>query len=66
MEFKELLKEVDMNGAQVARKIGVTTSAVNAWALGKARPNCDKWQDIAKAMNVPVERVMECFVKKGA
>ena len=66
MEFKELLKEVDMSSAQVARKIGVTRPTVYSWARGETSPTVANLVDIAKALNVPVERVMECFVKKGA
>ena len=66
MEFKELLKEVDMNGAQVARKIGVTRPTVYSWVRGETSPTVANLVEIAKAMNVPIERVMECFVKKGA
>lgn len=63
MKFRELLKEVDMNGAQLARRLGITTSAVNNWCIGKSSPPCNKMNDIAAALNVSVERVLSCFVE---
>ena len=65
MKFKELLEEVDMNGAQVVRRVGVSTSAVASWCRGKTCPNYDKIPDIAKALNVSVERVVKCFIKEA-
>lgn len=63
MKFKELLKEVDMNASQLARRLGITGAAVSKWCLGEASPPCSKMNDIAKALNVSVERVLECFVE---
>ena len=62
MKFKELLKEVDMNGAQLARRLGISTAAVSAWCKGKSTPNYDKLPEIAKALNVSLEKVVACFV----
>lgn len=62
MKFKELLKEVDMNGAQLARRLGITTAAVSAWCTGEASPSYSKLPEIAKALNVSLERVIACFV----
>ena len=62
MKFKELLKEVDMNGAQLARRIGVTRTAVSAWCRGTSQPSFDKIQLIAKALGVSVTRVVNCFI----
>ena len=64
MNFKELLKEVDMSGAQLARRVGVSRSAVSSWVIGKTSPNFDKIYAIAKALGVSVERVIQCFVHK--
>ena len=66
MEFKELLKEADINGAQVARRVGVSTAAVSAWCNGISAPSIDKIPEIAKFLNVSIEQVVECFVKKEA
>ena len=63
MKFKELLKEVDLNGAQLARRIGVSTEAVSQWVRGAAYPNLDRVPEIAKALGVSVERVLSCFVE---
>lgn len=60
-KFKQLVKEADLNMSQVARRIGVTREAVNLWAKGKNYPSVDKVWAIAKALNVSVERVVNCF-----
>ena len=62
MTFKELLKECDMHGAQLARRIGVTRAAVGKWMSGDAAPNYSKLPEIAKALNVSVDRVVQCFI----
>ena len=64
MKFKELLEEVDMNGAQLARRLGVTVAAVSAWCTDKAAPNYDKLPAIAKALNVSLDRVVNCFIQE--
>lgn len=62
MKFQELLDEVDMSGAQLARRLGISAAAVSAWCLGKSSPSYDKLPAIAKALNVSVNRVIKCFV----
>lgn len=62
MKFKELLDEVDMSGAQLARRLGISVAAVSAWCTEKSAPNYDKLPAIAKAMNVSLDRVVKCFV----
>jgi transcriptional regulator with XRE-family HTH domain len=64
MTFKELLKQADVHGAQLARKLGVTTSAVSSWVRGVNAPTCKYMLDIAKYLNVSVEQVVQCFAKK--
>lgn len=66
MTFKELLKSVDINGAQLARRLGVSTAAVSAWVRGETAPNYKRVLDIAKYLNVSVEKVVQCFIKEGA
>lgn len=62
MKFKELLKELDISGAQLARKLGLTSAAVAKWCNEEASPPCSRMNDIANALNVPVTRVVGCFV----
>ena len=60
-KFQELLDEVDMSGAQLARRLKITRTAVSAWGTGKSAPKWEKVPEIAKALNVSVERVSACF-----
>ena len=66
MEFRDLLKNADVSGAQLARRLGITRSAVGFWCTGKTTPPYDKLPEIAKFLNVSIEQVVECFVKKEA
>ena len=65
MGLQELLKERDMSGSQLARRIGVSSAAVNSWVRGKTYPNIDKFPDIAKALGVSVNRIVKCFIKEA-
>lgn len=60
--FKELLKKADMSGARLARRLGVTTSAVSSWVKGKSSPKYELLRDIAKHLGVSVEEVVKCFI----
>jgi DNA-binding XRE family transcriptional regulator len=60
-KFYQLLKEADLQMSQVARRVGVSREAVRLWANGKNYPSADKLWAIAKALNVSVERVVNCF-----
>ena len=62
MTFKELLKECDMHGAQLARRIGVTRAAVGKWMSGDASPNYTKLPEISKALGVSIEKIVQCFI----
>ena len=63
MKLKQLLKTADISGAQLARRVGVTTSAVCSWCTGKTAPSYNKLPDIAKALGVSIEKVVMCFVQ---
>ncbi len=60
-KFQALLDELDVKGAQLARRLKITRTAVSTWATGKSAPKWDKVPEIAKALNVSVERVSACF-----
>lgn len=62
-KFRQLLKKVDINGAQLARKLQVTVASVGQWTRGKQIPPVKKWQDIAKALGVSVNEVAKCFIE---
>lgn len=67
--FKQLLRKVDINGSQLARKLGVTAASVNQWTRGKQIPPVKRFQEIASALSVSINEVTECFIedtKKGA
>ena len=60
-KFKELLKAADMSGAQLGRRLGVSTAVVSAWCKGKSKPKSERWREIAQHLNVPLDDVVKCF-----
>ena len=63
MTFKELLKEKDFSGAQIARRLDLSSSAVSKWMVGLAEPSLTSVVALSKILNVSVETVVNCFVE---
>ena len=61
-KFQELLKSVDMTGAQLGRRLGVSSAVVNAWVRGKCNPKSERWREIANHLGVSVDEVVKCFI----
>lgn len=59
--FKALLKEKDITGAQLGRRIGVSRALVSAWMRGKSVPRTPYVPKIAEALGVSVEEIVNCF-----
>ena len=55
MKFKQLLREKDITGAQLARRINVSVYTVWKWANGKGEPVAARMIKIADALGVSVE-----------
>lgn len=49
---------------EFAKAIGQKTSTVSMWETGKSRPKTTDLPKIANVLNVPVERVLECFTSE--
>lgn len=64
MQFKELRKEVGITQSALAIRLGVTQSTLAMWETGKSRPRLADLSKIASVLNVPVERVLECFTSE--
>lgn len=61
MKFKELLKNNDMSGARLGRKIGVSRALVSVWVTERGRPTTKDLPKIAEALDISVEEVLNCF-----
>ncbi len=61
MKFKQLLKDKDITGAQLARRINVSVYTVWKWTNGKGEPAARRMLKIAEALNVSVEEIVRCF-----
>ena len=58
MKLKAILKQKNMSGAELARKIGVTPVYISNVANGKTVPSIYKCADIAKALNVSISELI--------
>lgn len=61
MKFKQLLREKDLTGAQLGRRIGVSRWVVSYWMSGKGSPRSKYIPNIAEALGITVEEVLRCF-----
>ena len=64
MNFKQLLREKDMTGAQLARRIKVSPYTVWKWTNGKGEPTACRMLKIASALDVSVEEIVRCFAEQ--
>ena len=62
MLFKDLLKEKDITGAQLSRKLNKTRQAVSKWVNGVSEPSLSEVKLISEILNVSVDDVLNCFV----
>ena len=65
MRLKELLIEKHINGSELARRLGVTPSYVNAVVAGRTNLSVKRCEDIAKILNVPLAALFEGYLKPG-
>ena len=49
---------------EFAKALGQKVSTVSMWETGRSIPKTTDLPKIANALNVPVERVIECFMEK--
>lgn len=61
MQFKELRKQAGATQVALAKKLGITQSALAMWETGKSKPKTADIPKIAAVLNVPVECVLKCF-----
>ena len=60
-KFKRLLKEKDLHGSQIARRVGVSDVVVWKWLNGKSTPKAENIRKLAEALGVSVDEVIACF-----
>ena len=64
-----LLKSLRISAGEtqtgLAKKVGVSQGALSMWETGCSSPKITDLPKIAEALNVPVETVLECFIKKA-
>lgn len=57
--INKIRKSVKMTQNELAKKVGVTQSAIAAWETGKANPQFSRLEKIAQALNCEVKDLIE-------
>lgn len=61
MRLKELLKEKNISGSELARRLNVTPQYVNNAVLGKVNLSVKKCEEVAKALDVPMAALFDGY-----
>ncbi len=61
MLFKQLRSENGITQKVLADKLGIKQSAIAMWETGKSKPRTDDLYAIAAVLDVPVDKVLDCF-----
>lgn len=61
MRLREILKEKKISGAELARRLGVSSSYVNMVAKGSANMSIEKCRVIADALGVPLAAMFDGY-----
>lgn len=64
MNLKTLRVSVGKTQKELANRLGVSQGALSMWETGISSPKITDLPKIAEALQVPVETVLECFIKK--
>ncbi len=62
--ISDFRKALDMNQATLAKKLGVTRSAVNAWEMGLSTPQLKHVIAMAEIFNTTVDGMLDTGEKK--
>lgn len=63
MSFRQLREKANMTQSALAKKLGVTSVAINNYERGKRVPNIFTISKLAEILNVQIEEVVKCFDK---
>lgn len=64
MTFKTLLKQKLIKQNDLANLIKVSQPCISKWCCNKTTPPLDIMQKLAKALNVDLITIVNCFVKE--
>ena len=60
-----ILEEKHISGAALAKELGVSTAYINIAAAGKTNLSIKKYEELAKALNVPLAALFEGYTEPG-
>lgn len=63
MSFRQLREKANMTQSALAKKLGVTSVAINNYERGKRVPNIFTISKLAEILNVQIEEIVKCFDK---
>ena len=64
MKLKEIMKTSFVTQKKLAEKLGVTQSLISLWVNGKCQPQLQVVPELAKALGVTNDDIINCFKAK--
>ena len=58
MNLKDIRKQKGLSQAELAKKIGVSRSAVSMWEIGASQPDNDLLMKMSRLMNVSIDALL--------
>lgn len=59
MNFKEKRMSLSLTQNEIAKRLGVTRSAIAMWESGESLPRADKLPELAKILNCTVDDLLK-------
>ena len=63
MTLKCLLKQQNKTQQNIAECLKCTQQVISKWCLGKSTPSLEIMQKLAKALDVDLQTIVNCFVE---
>lgn len=59
MDLRKILREQGVSQSDLARKLGVIRQQVSAWCNGTKNPDLESRKKIAKALGIPIVKLLD-------
>ena len=64
--MKALMRAAGQTQEKLSKRLKVSQSLISQWVRGICEPRIEQLPELAAALGVSVEQVIECFTKKGS